>query len=178
MIEKNKQKTKIIKIASWNVNGLRAINKKGFKDFIRQNDFDILCLQEIKIQEEKITDELRNIDGYFSYFSPAVKPGYSGVAIYSKIKPLMSGNSFGMPYFDDEGRILLHDFKDFILFNIYMPNGGRSKQRLEYKLDFYNSFLQYLELLIKNGRNIILTGDINTCLLYTSDAADDLLCVD
>ena len=162
MIQNNPQKTEIIKIASWNVNGLRAINKKGFKDFIRQNDFDIVCLQEIKIQEEKIPDELRDIEGYSSYFSSAARPGYSGTAVYSKIKAVQSGNSFGQSCFDDEGRLLWLDFKDFILFNTYMPNGGRLKQRLKYKLNFYDSFLKYLEALSKQGRNIILTGDINT----------------
>lgn len=157
-----KQKNDIIKIVSWNVNGLRAINKKGFKDFIRQNDFDIVCLQEIKIKEEQIPDDLLNMEGYFSHFSSAVRPGYSGVAIYSKIKPLGWGKSFGEARFDDEGRVLWHDFKDFIIFNIYIPNGGRLKQRLEYKLDFYNFFFGYLEVLLKKERNIILTGDINT----------------
>jgi len=161
-MENKKQKTKIIKIVSWNINGLRAIYKKGFKDFMGQNNFDIVCLQEIKVEEEKIPNELRNIKGYYSYFSPAVRPGYSGVAIYSKIKPLNSGTGFGIPRFDKEGRVLWLDFKDFILINTYMPNGGRLKQRLQYKLDFYDLFLKYLETLLENGINIIITGDINT----------------
>jgi exodeoxyribonuclease III len=162
MTEKIKQKSKNIKIASWNVNGLRAINKKGFRDFIRQNDFDSICLQEIKVQEEKIPTELLEIEGYSSYFSSAIRPGYSGVAIYSKIKPIDYGKGFGISRFDDEGRVLWLDFGDFIIFNTYMPNGGRSKQRLEYKLDFYDSFLEHMQVLLKKERNIILTGDINT----------------
>ncbi len=162
MIQNSIKGTGTIRIASWNVNGLRAINRKGFTEFIRQNNFDIVCLQETKIPQEKIPPELLVLEGYFSYFSAAERPGYSGVAIYSKIKPLQSDNSFGIPRFDNEGRVLRLDFKDFILFNTYMPNGGRSMQRLDYKLDFYDSFLKYLEDLIEEGRKIILTGDINT----------------
>ncbi len=162
MIKNNKKESGTIRIASWNVNGLRAIHRKGFTDFIKQNNFDIVCLQETKIPQEKIPHDLLYIDGYFSYFSAAERPGYSGVAIYSKIKPLQSGNSFGVLRFNGEGRVLWLDFKDFILFNTYMPNGGREMKRLDYKLDFYDSFLKYLEGLIKGGRKVILTGDINT----------------
>lgn len=155
-------KTSPLKIVSWNVNGLRAISKKGFHDFISQGEFDIVCLQEIKVHRDKIPDELRSIQGYTSYFSCALRPGYSGVAIYSKIKPVSSGQGFGISRFDDEGRIVWLDFEDFILFNTYMPNGGRDKKRLGYKLDFYNEFLKHLKSLIREGRNIIVTGDINT----------------
>jgi len=162
MVKNNVKKTGTIRIASWNVNGLRAIYRKGFTDFIKQNNFDIVCLQETKIPQTKIPRELLNLAGYYSNFSEAEKPGYSGVAIYSKVKPLQSGNSFGISRFDNEGRVLRLDFKDFILFNTYMPNGGRSMQRLDYKLDFYDSFLKYLQDLIEEGRKIILTGDINT----------------
>jgi exodeoxyribonuclease-3 len=162
MIKNNNKESRIIRIASWNVNGLRAIHKKGFTDFIKQNNFDIVCLQETKVPQEKIPDDLLNLKGYFSYFSSAERPGYSGVAIYSKIKPFQSGNGFGIPRFDNEGRVLWLDFEDFILFNTYMPNGGREMKRLDYKLDFYDSFLKYLEGLIKEGRKVILTGDVNT----------------
>ena len=162
MSKNNKKESGTIRIASWNVNGLRAIYRKGFTDFIKQNNFDIVCLQEIKIHHEQIPQDLLNIEDYYSYYSPAERPGYSGVAIYSKIKPLSSGNGFGISRFDDEGRILCLEFKDFILLNTYMPNGGREMKRLDYKLDFYESFLKYLEALIKKGEKIILTGDINT----------------
>lgn len=162
MIEKNKKGFRTVRIVSWNVNGLRAIYRKGFADFLEQNNFDIVCLQEIKVQQEKIPEDLIHLKGYYSFFSSAKKPGYSGVAIYSKIKPLKSRNSFGIPRFDDEGRVLCLEFKDFIIFNAYMPNGGREKKRLGYKLDFYDSFLKYLEGFIKEGKKVILTGDINT----------------
>jgi exodeoxyribonuclease-3 len=162
MIKNNNKESRIIRIASWNINGLRAIHKKGFTDFMKQNNFDIVCLQEIKAQREKIPEDLINLEEYYSYFSSAEKPGYSGVAIYSKIKPFQYGNSFGILRFDNEGRVLWLDFEDFILFNTYMPNGGREMKRLDYKLDFYDSFLKYLEGLIKEGRKVILTGDVNT----------------
>ena len=162
MIINNNKESGTIRIASWNVSGLRAIHRKGFTDFIKQNNFNIVCLQEPKIPQEKIPQDLLYLEGYFSYFSAAERPGYSGVAIYSKIKPLQSGNSFGVLRFNDEGRVLWLVFKDFILFNTYMPNGGREMKRLDYKLDFYDSFLKYLECLIKDGRKVILTGDINT----------------
>ena len=162
MIKNKKKDTKIISIVSWNVNGLRAIYGKGFTHFIEQNNFDIVCIQEIKIDSQKLSENLINFKGYFSYFSSAIRPGYSGVAVYSKIKPIKAEIGFGIPRFDDEGRVLMLDFKDFILINAYMPNGGREMQRLSYKLDFYDSFLKYLKIFIREGRKIILTGDINT----------------
>ena len=158
--DKNKiilDKSRIKKIATWNVNGLRAIFRKGFRDFVSKNDFDIICLQETKIQEDKIPDELKKINGYDFYLSAASRPGYSGVGIYTKIKPEKSGSGF-----DDEGRIIWHHYKDFIIFNTYMPNGGRDKKRLVYKLDFYDRFLLHIKNLLKENRNIIITGDINT----------------
>lgn len=145
------------RIVSWNVNGLRAIFRKGLKDFIGKNDFDIICLQETKIREDKISDELKDISGYDFYLSSAARPGYSGVGIYTKIRPEKSGTGF-----DDEGRIIWHHYKDFIIFNTYMPNGGRDKKRLAYKLEFYDRFLLHIKNLLKENKNIIITGDINT----------------
>jgi exodeoxyribonuclease III len=156
------QRNKSVKIVSWNVNGLRAIYKKGFRDFIMHNDFDILCLQEIKINKEKILKEIKSPEGYLPYFSCALRPGYSGVATYTKIMAHNAGYGFGIPHFDDEGRVLWQEYKDFILFNTYMPNGGRDKKRLAYKMEFYYEFLDYLKRLLKAGKNIIVTGDINT----------------
>lgn len=157
-INGNRKRTgSYVSIVSWNVNGLRAIFRKGFDDFIRKNSFDIICLQETKIQEDKIPDELKNVGGYNLYLSSATRPGYSGVGIYSKIRPEEYGTGF-----DDEGRIIWHHYKDFMIFNTYMPNGGREKKRLPYKLEFYDRFLLHIENLLKENRNIIITGDINT----------------
>jgi len=149
-------------MVSWNVNGLRAIYKKGFIPFIEQNQFDVICLQEIKARPPQLPKDILTLQGYQSYFCPGQKAGYSGVAVYSKVEPIDSGNGFGLERFDREGRVLWMDFGPFILFNTYMPNGGRDKVRVDYKLDFYYSFLDYIKPIISEGKEIIITGDINT----------------
>lgn len=160
--ETRTNKPGIKKIVSWNVNGLRAIFRKGFDNFLKKNNFDIVCIQETKIDENKVPDELKNIDNFNFYISSAIRPGYSGVGIYTKKVPKNFGKGFGIARFDNEGRILWHDYEDFILFNAYMPNGGAEKKRLSYKLEFYDAFLIHLKNLLKSKKNIILTGDINT----------------
>lgn len=153
---------KKIRILSWNVNGLRAVHKKGFLDWFNTEKPDILCLQETKAQEEQLPDEVRNIEGYHSYFSSAVKKGYSGVAIYTKQKPLTVKKGFGIERFDSEGRILIAEYPDYILINIYYPNGKAREERLRYKMDFYEAFLEYANNLKKKGKNLIICGDVNT----------------
>lgn len=149
-------------IISWNVNGLRAIHKKGFLDWLKNTQPDILCLQETKSTPEQLPDELKNVPGYEVYFSSAERKGYSGVAIYTKIKPQQIRTGFGIEKFDSEGRILQTDFDNFTLFNIYFPNGKSKPERLKYKLDFYDSFLQYSAELRNQGRKIVVCGDVNT----------------
>lgn len=152
-----------IRLLSWNVNGIRAIHKKGFVDWVLKENPDILCLQETKAHPEQLPKELLNINSYDSYFSHSkIKKGYSGVAVYSKLKPLDVKYGFGIPKYDDEGRTLIIDYKDFILFNIYFPNGKMSEERLKYKLDFYDAFLEYADALVKQGRKLIICGDVNT----------------
>lgn len=151
-----------IRILSWNVNGLRAVHKKGFLDWFKKEQPDILCLQETKAQEEQLPDEVRNIEGYHSYFSSAVKKGYSGVAIYTKEKPQSVKKGFGIEKFDSEGRILVAEYSDFILINIYYPNGKAREERLRYKMDFYDAFLEYANKLKKKGKNLVICGDVNT----------------
>ena len=152
----------MIKIISWNVNGLRAVMKKDFTNVIHDLDPDILLLQETKLQEDQRTDEMINLPGYESFWAySSVKKGYSGVAAFSKLKPEKITTSFLMPEFDNEGRIIQLDYKDFILFNIYFPNGQMSDERLQYKLDFYKWFLTYTNSLRDQGKSLILTGDFN-----------------
>jgi len=151
-----------IRILSWNINGLRAVHKKGFLDWFKKDEPDILCLQETKAQEEQLPDEVRNVDGYHSYFSSAVKKGYSGVAIYTKEKPLSVKKGFGIERFDSEGRILIAEYKNFTLINIYYPNGKAREERLRYKMDFYDAFLELANKLKKKGKNLIICGDVNT----------------
>ena len=130
-----------MKVYSWNVNGLRAIAKKNFFEWIAIENPDVLCIQETKIQENQINDELRSIDGYYSCFSFAEKKGYSGVATYSKEEPISIKHGIGIDRFDSEGRILITEFKDFTILNIYFPNGQMNEDRLNYKLEFYDAIL-------------------------------------
>ena len=153
---------KKITALSWNVNGLRAVHKKGALEPILALGADILCLQETKASPDQLPDELRELDGHSSYFSSAEKKGYSGVAIYSRIKPLKVSYGFGIERFDNEGRILVADYGDFTLLNIYFPNGKQSEDRLRYKMDFYDAFLDYVENLKAQGKNIVVCGDVNT----------------
>ena len=163
MAKKKKKKKKKISLISWNVNGLRAALKKDFLGSFRQLDADIVALQEIKLQESQLTDEMRHVDGYESYWSYAtVKKGYSGVAVYTRIKPKRVKHGIDTPKFDNEGRILELDLGDFIFFNIYFPNGQMSEERLQYKLDFYEAFFSYTDEYKKQGRSLIITGDYNT----------------
>jgi exodeoxyribonuclease III len=154
---------KKLRLFSWNVNGIRAAYKKGFVDWFVKENPDILCLQETKAHPEQLTDDLLNINGYKSYFSSSiVKKGYSGVAIYTKQEPVKVEHGFGIPKFDDEGRIIVADYKNFVLINIYYPNGKMSPERLQYKMDFYDAFLEYADKLVKMGKNLVICGDVNT----------------
>ncbi len=154
--------SKQVKIVSWNVNGLRAVVKKDFFKSIKILNPDILLLQEIKLQEDQRSSEMINIENYTSHWSYSVaKKGYSGVASYSKTTPENIKTGIDISKFDDEGRILESDYGDFTLFNVYFPNGQMSEERLQYKYDFYNSFFDYTDKLINNGKSVIIAGDFN-----------------
>jgi len=150
-------------LLSWNVNGIRASYKKGFVDWFKKENPDILCLQETKAHPDQLTEDLININKYKSYFSSSiVKKGYSGVAIYTKQEPVKVQHGFGIPKFDEEGRIVSAEYTDFILINIYYPNGKASDIRLKYKMDFYDAFLDYADKLVKKGKKLVICGDVNT----------------
>lgn len=151
-----------INILSWNVNGLRSMVKKGFIEWINNSQPDILCLQETKAMETQLPKELRHIHGYVPYFSSAERKGYSGVGIYTKIPPIEVRYGLGVSRFDKEGRTLIAEFEDFVLFNVYFPNGKASDERLEYKMDFYNTFMEVADELKDTGKNVIACGDVNT----------------
>ncbi|MEA5008407.1 exodeoxyribonuclease III [Clostridium tyrobutyricum] len=151
-----------MKIYSWNVNGLRAISKKNFFQWIDDENPDILCIQETKLQENNLDEKLKCIDGYYSYFSFAKKKGYSGTAIYTKLKPLSVKHGIGIQKFDTEGRILILEFKNFTILNIYFPNGQMNDNRLQYKLDFYDAILDYCNKLVNINKKLIICGDYNT----------------
>ena len=153
-----------MKIISWNTNGLRATVKQGFfTPLFEEEKPDILCLQETKAEPNQLTEETRNVPGYYSYFSHSkVKKGYSGVAIYTKEKPKEIFYGMGIKKLDDEGRLLVAKYKNFTLINGYYPNGGQGPERLKYKLEFYDAFLKFIVKLRKNGEHVIFCGDINT----------------
>jgi len=151
-----------MRILSWNVNGIRAADKKGLFELLRKESPDILCLQEIKAMPEQVPPYLRNYPGYYIHWKSAERKGYSGVATYTKIKPIEVKTGFGIEKFDSEGRILITTFPSFILFNIYFPNGKQSQDRLDYKLKFYETFLDYADELKAKRNNIVVCGDFNT----------------
>lgn len=155
--------TMSMKIISWNVNGLRANVKKGGFDWFLNESPDIYCLQEVKAEAEQLEDGIRNPPGYFSYFDHSKgRKGYSGVAVYSKVKPEKVEYGMGIEKYDQEGRFLALFFKDFVLLNIYFPNGGGGPERLAYKLEYYEEFLKYINRIKKKGHEIIFCGDVNT----------------
>ena len=150
------------RLISWNVNGIRALQRKGaFEWFLREQP-DILCLQETKARAEQLDAELTDVDGYHAYFASAERKGYSGVALYSKEAPRRVREGVGIERFDAEGRVLVAEYEDFTLLNVYFPNGQSSDERLQYKMDFYDAFLSYIEELKRAGNNIVVCGDVNT----------------
>ncbi|MDP3962447.1 MAG: exodeoxyribonuclease III [bacterium] len=159
-------------IISWNVNGLRANVKKGGFDWFIQKSPDVYCIQETKVHADQLEEGVKNPEGYHGYFDHSKgRKGYSGVAIYSKIKPDRIEYGLGMEEFDQEGRFLGLFFKEnafgnglhkLLLVNTYFPNGGGGPVRLNYKLCFYDEFLKYINKHKKAGYEIIFCGDINT----------------
>jgi exodeoxyribonuclease-3 len=153
-----------VKLLSWNVNGMRAVHKKGLLLPVLDLGYDIVCLQETKAEEEQLPEELRNnVKGYHAYYcSSEGKKGYSGTALYTKQEPLSLKKGFGISKFDSEGRIMIAEYGLFVLYNIYFPNGKQGPERLDYKMEFYEEFLKHAEKNRKKGKKIVVCGDINT----------------
>ena len=153
-----------MKIISWNTNGLRATVKQGFfAPLFKKYKPDILCFQETKAEPNQLDEKIKNVLGYYSYFSYSKKrKGYSGVAIYSKEKPKEVFYGMGIKKFDDEGRLVGAKYKNFTVITGYFPNGGAGHERLKYKLEFYDAFLKFILKLRKNGEHVIFCGDVNT----------------
>lgn len=145
------------KLISWNVNGLRACMGKGFMDFFRQVDADIFCIQESKLQEGQIELEL---EGYEQFWNYAVKKGYSGTAIFTKIKPIASSCGIGIEDHDNEGRVITLEFEDYFLVNVYVPNSKRELERLDYRMKWEDDFRVYLKQL-EQKKPVIICGDMN-----------------
>jgi exodeoxyribonuclease-3 len=148
------------KFISWNVNGLRAVEKKGFVDIMYELDADVVCLQEIKAMEDQLSEELKNIDGYHSFWFPAARKGYAGVCTYTKIKPLNVIYGMEIDEHDREGRVLTLEFDDFYLVNTYFPNAQHGLGRLDYKLDFNRDIHNFVDRLAEK-KTVVICGDFN-----------------
>lgn len=146
-----------MKLISWNVNGLRACMNKGFMDFFKNVDADIFCLQETKMQREQADFEFA---GYEQYWNSAVKKGYSGTAVFSKIKPLSVSYDLGIEEHDQEGRVITLEYEDFYLVNVYTPNSQSELARLEYRMIWDDVFRMHL-LKLEETKPVILCGDLN-----------------
>lgn len=151
-------------VLSWNVNGIRAAEKKGFIEWLSSAAPDVLCLQETKAHPNQLPEHLISpiLAGgtWKSWWSSAKKAGYSGTAIYSKIEPL-NISTLGISEFDDEGRVLMADFNDVTIISAYFPNSQEAGARLGYKLEFCHAIKETCDNLRAHGRNIILSGDYN-----------------
>jgi exodeoxyribonuclease-3 len=153
----------MIKIISWNVNGIRASIKKGLADYVINEQPDIFCVQETKAEREQVPTDVWPPPGYRDYYhSCSVRGGYSGVATFTKIEPIHVNRNIEIERFDQEGRVMQTDFEYFTLLNVYFPNGGARDERLLYKLDFYDAFFEYCEGLRAQGKKLIICGDYNT----------------
>ena len=154
-----------MKIISWNVNGIRAVYKKGLMSFLKQHQPDIFCVQETKAHPNQVPAELLDSNWMFSYWSSAMtRKGYSGVATFTLEEPKQVGHEIGKKEFDEEGRFLIshHGLSDtFKLYNVYFPNGRSKQERLDYKTKFNESFLEILKKEVDSGQEVIVLGDYN-----------------
>lgn len=151
-----------IEILSWNVNGIRAVEKKGFLDWLHKTSPHILCLQETKAHVDQLSDALKDPKPYSVHWDSAERKGYSGVATFSNIQFKSVKNGLGIDRFDREGRTLVSDFGDFVLFNVYFPNGQMNDDRLKFKMDFYDAMLETAKKVRRRGQGVIISGDVNT----------------
>ena len=152
-----------IKITTWNINGFRAMYGKGFRSWLEESRPDIACLQEIKVQVPQLKPDQLDYPDYASiYWNSAEKPGYSGVATFSRETPNYQQNGLDREEYDREGRVLITKYPNFSLFNVYFPNGQRGQDRVEYKLSFYDHLLFQVNEMRAAGEEVIITGDFNT----------------
>ena len=150
-----------MKLISWNVNGLRAVVNKGFKEFFKEIDADIFCIQETKMQEAQLDENILEIfEGYNAYWNSAEKKGYSGTAIFTKQKPLNVTYGIGKEEHDKEGRVITLEFEKFYIVNIYTPNSKRELERLDYRQLWEDEIRAYL-LKLKENKSVVMCGDLN-----------------
>jgi len=150
-----------MRVISINVNGIRAAHRKNFFIWLQKQDADIVCVQETKAQVEQLTEEIIKPKGYYSYFNDALKKGYSGVAIYSRIKPDKIIDKIGWREADDEGRYLQANFGKLSIVSLYLPSGSSSEERQIIKFDFLDRFISILKKMRRQKREYIICGDWN-----------------
>lgn len=150
-----------MRVITLNVNGIRAAHRKGFFDWLPKQRADVVCLQETKAQIHQLVDEIRQPAGYLSYFKDAQKPGYSGVALFSRREPDRVDDSLGWPQADDEGRFLRADFGKLSIISVYLPSGTTGDIRQEVKYDFLGRFMTLLRKMRRQRRDFIICGDWN-----------------
>lgn len=151
-----------MEILCWNVNGIRAVGRKGFLQWLTQRQPGILCLQEIRVQDDQFPADIRQPAGYLAYWNFPARKGYSGVATVTKEEPLYVNSRLDDQRFDVEGRLLMVRYPRFTLLNTYFPNGKMSRARLQYKMDFYEAFLALADRLRSEGESLVVCGDFNT----------------
>lgn len=151
------------KIITYNVNGFRAALNKGLSDWIKTSDPDIICFQEVKAEEKDVSLDLFRSMGYHIYWHSAQKKGYSGVAIFTKNKPLAVKIGCGKSIYDDEGRVLQIDFPTFSVINVYMPSGSSGDHRQSFKMEWLNFFYSYIKKIKAKFPHLIISGDFNIC---------------
>jgi len=150
-----------MKLISWNVNGVRAVLKKGFLDYMEKVDADVICLQETKAHPGDV-QHVAWAAGYTAHWYAAVKKGYSGTVMFTRVAPLNVTLGIGMPGHDDEGRVITAEFADFFLVNVYQPNSQRGLTRLDYRINEWDpAFLKHLKKLEKKGKPVVFCGDLN-----------------
>ncbi len=147
-------------LISWNVNGIRACLRKGFLDFLREYNPDVLAIQELKADMKSIPPEVKNFPGYYKYFYPAKRKGYAGTALFTRIKPVSVKYGIGNEEYDSEGRVITADFEKFYFVNIYFPNAQHGLTRLDYKLRFDDDIHRYLNNL-REEKPVVVCGDFN-----------------
>ena len=149
-----------MKLISWNLNGIRAVAKKGLADILADLDADIICFQETKAQDDQVLEALDGVDGYHVYSYSAEKKGYSGTAILSKQEPIAVTNGLGIEEHDNEGRLITAEFEDFYLLTAYVPNSQRGLARIDYRQEWDKDLLKHMQELEKK-KPVILCGDLN-----------------
>lgn len=152
-----------MRLLCWNVNGIRAVRGKGFLEWLHKESPDFICLQETKARPEQLDQDLQEPQGYHARWNyPVERKGYSGVAIFAKEEPLDVRYGFDVAEFDTEGRTIIAEYPGFVLMNIYFPNGKKDENRLKYKMDFYDVFLDFADNLKTKGKKLVICGDFNT----------------